>query len=397
MSDLDLEERHLQNLFRHLPADEVTGWTAPTDLAPIFFRLTIDSASEFLFGDSVNSQAAALKQAQITESTVAVPKSTFADNDNNNEIASAFDLGTAVLGIRARMAGLYWLYSPPSFRKANRIVHRFADDCIERAVAKNRRARSHSIEKGQGHSNDKDDNERYIFLNEMLKVTDDKFELRSQLLNILLAGRDTTAGLLGWTFWELARHPEVFRKLRATILENFGPYSDDESRKKQITFSALKSCTYLQHVMNEVLRLYPSVPMNMRQATRDTSLPRGGGPDGLSPVYVRRGQEINYAVYVMHRRHDLWGPDADEFVPERWTTRRPGWEYLPFNGGPRVCLGQQFALTEAGYVICRMLQRFDAIEKAADFSDEELHSCSLTTAPVAVSVRLHRAADLSKQ
>jgi cytochrome P450 len=112
---------------------------------------------------------------------------------------------------------------------------------------------------------------------------------------------------------------------------------------------------------------------------------------------VRRGQEVNYSVYVMHRRHDLWGPDADEFVPERWTGRRPGWEYLPFNGGPRVCLGQQFALTEAGYVICRMLQRFDAIEKAADFSDEELHSCSLTTAPVAVSVRLHQAVDLGKR
>lgn len=64
----------------------------------------------------------------------------------------------------------------------------------------------------------------------------------------------------------------------------------------------------------------------------------------------------------MHRRKDLWGPDADDFRPERWDGRRHGWEYLPFNGGPRICIGQQFALTEAGYVTVRLLQRFESIE-----------------------------------
>ncbi|EXJ95573.1 hypothetical protein A1O1_00695 [Capronia coronata CBS 617.96] len=363
VADLVSEERHVQTLLKHLPVD-ASGWTAPTDLAPIFFRLTIDTATEFLFGDSINSQEAALAQDMSLMGPVAF---------NHTNVAESFDYGISCLGTRARLATLYWLYNPPSFRKAIREVHDFADYCIERAAIPD--------------ASNKEKDGRYIFLKELLKVTDNRVDLRSQLLNILLAGRDTTAGLLGWTFWELARHPQVFHRLRASILETFGPYDSHD----KITFAALKSCTYLQHVMNETLRLYPSVPLNARQATRDTTLPRGGGPDGMSPVYVRRGQEVVYSVYVMHRRRDIWGPDADKFIPERWAGRKHGWEYIPFNGGPRMCLGQQFALTEAGYVICRLLQRFDAIEKLDD-SDAELHDYSLTTAPVSVNVRLHQAA-----
>jgi cytochrome P450 len=64
----------------------------------------------------------------------------------------------------------------------------------------------------------------------------------------------------------------------------------------------------------------------------------------------------------MHRRKDLYGEDADEFRPERWETLRVGWGYLPFNGGPRICVGQQFALTEAGYTLVRLVQEFEKIE-----------------------------------
>ena len=71
---------------------------------------------------------------------------------------------------------------------------------------------------------------------------------------------------------------------------------------------------------------------------------------------------VSYSVYAMHRRKDFYGPDADEFKPERWETLRVGWGYLPFNGGPRICVGQQFALTEAGYTTVRLMQVFDSIE-----------------------------------
>lgn len=97
-------------------------------------------------------------------------------------------------------------------------------------------------------------------------------------------------------------------------------------------------------------------------ANKDTYLPVGGGPDGKSPVYVPKGHEVMYSVYTMHRLPELFGPDADEYRPERWEKLKPGWAYIPFNGGPRICIGQQFALTEAGYTTVRVMQQFEAIE-----------------------------------
>lgn len=73
---------------------------------------------------------------------------------------------------------------------------------------------------------------------------------------------------------------------------------------------------------------------------------------------------VGYNVYALHRRHDFYGSDAEEFRPERWEDGRlrPRWEFLPFNGGPRICVGQQYALTEVGYVTVRMAQTFRLLE-----------------------------------
>lgn len=89
------------------------------------------------------------------------------------------------------------------------------------------------------------------------------------------------------------------------------------------------------------LRLYPVVPTNARQAVVDTVLPLGGGEDGKSPLFIPAGRAVAWNLYAMHRRRDLYGDDAEEFKPERWETLRPSWEYLPFNGGPRVCIGRK--------------------------------------------------------
>jgi cytochrome P450 len=93
------------------------------------------------------------------------------------------------------------------------------------------------------------------------------------------------------------------------------------------------------------LRLYPSVPVNTRTARRTTFLPTGGGSDGTSPVLIRKGENVAFCVYSMHRRKDLYGEDAEEFRPERWDEDLPEytktWGYLPFSGGPRICLGRK--------------------------------------------------------
>lgn len=105
--------------------------------------------------------------------------------------------------------------------------------------------------------------------------------------------------------------------------------------------------------------------MNARFAVRDTVLPRGGGPSGLAPLFIPRNGVVAFHPYNLHRRTDIYGPDALEFRPSRWSPEenlRPGWGYLPFNGGPRICVGQQFALTEASYTIVRLMQEFESIE-----------------------------------
>jgi len=174
-----------------------------------------------------------------------------------------------------------------------------------------------------------------------------------------MAGRDTTAALLGWALLRLTLHPSIFTDLRATILHDFPSDSPP-------TFSRLKACKPLQHFLQEVLRLHPTVPINNRVCVKNTTLPHGGGADGKSPMAVRAGEQVVFSVYAMHRREDLWGDDAREFRPGRWEEKGrvpPGpWSFLPFLGGPRVCLGQQFALTEAGFLIVRLLREFDGVQ-----------------------------------
>jgi len=129
--------------------------------------------------------------------------------------------------------------------------------------------------------------------------------------------------------------------------------------------------------MSVTLRLYPVVPFNVRLCLKDTTLPHGGGSTGLEPVGVLKDTPIGYSTLVMQRREDLYPSHMPspgdpstmipfnhlEFNPSRWQTWQPKpWTYIPFNGGPRICIGQQFALTEMAYTIVRMLQKFERIE-----------------------------------
>jgi cytochrome P450 len=164
----------------------------------------------------------------------------------------------------------------------------------------------------------------------------------------------------------LVKHQNVLSKLRNEIKAIVGV--EDEARSPDR--NDIKKMLYLTYVLKEVLRLYPSVPINSRAAVKTTTLPTGGGADGKSPIFVKKGAPIGYCVYAMHRRKDLYGSDAEKFRPERWdpnvdnevSLKNIGWGYLPFNGGPRVCLGQEFALLETSYVIVRLLQTFREFE-----------------------------------
>ncbi|KAF2865926.1 n-alkane-inducible cytochrome P450 [Massariosphaeria phaeospora] len=328
VADLDAFERHFKLMLKHIPRDGSTF-----DLQELFFRLTIDTATEFLFNHSTNSLR-------------------MMDQDDSNEdtiFAKAFTVAQADVIKRSRYGVFNMFRKGSEGRDAIRICHEYVDKWVDDAVQWREDADA-KIKSGK--ALEKDD-ERYVFIRELAKQTNDKQRIRDELINILLAGRDTTASLLSNMFFEITKQPAIWAKLRDEVAQLGG---------RTPTYEELRNLKYLKWCMNESLRMHPVVPANSRFAIRDTVLPLGGGPSGTSPLFVPRGTIVGYSTYSMHRRPDLYGADSTTYKPERWESRRPGWEYLPFNGGPRICLGQQYALTEAGYVTVRLVQEFATLE-----------------------------------
>ncbi|KAK2012508.1 cytochrome P450 [Colletotrichum eremochloae] len=346
INDLHKTEAAVQALFRALPlVGRAENGAVTVDIMPMLFRFTLDTSTGFLFGESVESQTAV---ATGTSSTTSAATAMAADQTGGDmTFAEAFHEAQVWITNRIRLRGLYWLAPSGTGKKATDYIRSYTDHYVRMALGGSEKPRvAEKEDKG------------YSLLDTLVEQTRDEGELRDQILGLLLAGRDTTATLLSWTLLLLARHPAVFERLRAEVVRDFGEYG---SPIDNIDFGALKASKYLQHVLRESLRVYTVVPLNQRVAARDTVLPRGGGPEGDRPVVVRAGQTVNFSPYLMHRREDIWEA-AEEFRPERWEGVRLDWNYIPFSGGPRTCLGQQFALTEAAYLIVRLLQRFDGME-----------------------------------
>lgn len=243
-------------------------------------------------------------------------------------------------------------------------INEFVSTFIDRALALS------PEELGKTSKNDED----YNFLHALASYTRDRSTLRDQIVNVLLAGRDTTACTLTWVIYHLSMDPVITAKLRQEIIDTVG-------LDNKPTYENLKNMKYLQHIINETLRLYPVVPYNVRMALKDTTLPTGGGPDGTQPIGIRAGTPIGYSTLVMQRRADLYPPSSSSlpppsaFAPDRWDSWTPkSWTYIPFNGGPRICIGQQFALTEMGYTLVRLFQRFEKVENRMGGVEPGMHA-----------------------
>lgn len=337
INDLEATERAVQDLFQALAVNNDGQWTQTVDLQPIFLRFTLDTGTEFLFGANVKSQLAAIPGALPVGTNDEVTRVAADKAGGGMNFTEAFHIASVEVTKRAKLQSLYWLADSKKAREAVEYLQKFIDHLVDVTLHQAER----SGEKQSTNEQVQEHHEKYTLLNALAKDTQDPIELRDQVLFMLTASRDTTAALLTWMFLMLAKYPYVFQKLRAAIIEEFGTEEDVQAR---ISFNTLKKCHYLRWVMFETLRLYPPGPLNSRVTARDTTLPTGGGPDGKSPIAVRKGEAINMCVYAMQRRVDLWGDDALEFKPERWEDKKPGWTFLPFSGGPRTCLGRKSSL-----------------------------------------------------
>ncbi|MGH7812616.1 MAG: cytochrome P450, partial [Candidatus Binataceae bacterium] len=169
-------------------------------------------------------------------------------------------------------------------------------------------------------------------------------QLRDEILTLILAGHETTATALSWTFYLLAQHPEVREKLEAelrTALNGRPPIFND-----------LRNLTYTGMVIDESMRLYPPVWTIGRSPIED---------DEIGGYRIPKKSMVILSQYVTHRHPAFWD-DPDRFDPERFSAARSEgrhpYAFFPFAGGPRKCIGYLFALTEANIALAAIAQRY---------------------------------------
>jgi len=189
-------------------------------------------------------------------------------------------------------------------------------------------------------------------------------QLRDDLLSMLVAGHETTGSVLTWTLYLLVTNPETMKKAQEEVDRVLG---DDDS---PLTLAKYQELKYTMRCINESMRLYPHPPVLLRRAIVEDKLPGG--------YTVPAGQDVMISVYNIHHSPDVWD-DPEAFKPERFNLDDPipseqntDYRYIPFSGGPRKCVGDQFALMEAVVALAVVLKKFD-------FRLKEDHEIGMTT------------------
>ncbi len=188
-------------------------------------------------------------------------------------------------------------------------------------------------------------------------------QLRDEVLTIFLAGHETTALNLSWTWHLLAAHPDVEEALHGELRETLGGRAP--------TMEDLAGLSYTDAVVKESMRLYPPVWGFGREALQDCEI---GG------FRVPKGTQVIVSQWVMHR-DERYFEDPEVFRPERWTDGSteglPKYAYFPFGGGPRLCIGQSFAKMEAVLLLATIAQRFRLRHAPGQETVEPLPSLTL--------------------
>jgi cytochrome P450 len=261
----------------------------------------------------------------------------------------------------------------PRLRKFNsdlKILNDVLDNLIDRA----KKTRTvEDIEELENRNYDEvQDPSLLRFLVDMRGADIDNKQLRDDLMTMLIAGHETTAAVLTWALFELVRNPECLKAAREEIDRVVGD--------REPNFEDIKNMKYVRLVVAESLRMYPEPPLLIRRCRTEDQLPQGGGREAK----VIRGMDIFISLYNIHRDERFW-PEPDQFDPLRFTRPYknpdvPGWDgfdptkwegklypnessadfaYLPFGGGARKCVGDDFATLEATVTLAMVLRRFD--------------------------------------
>ena len=318
-----------------------------SDLQDLFYRITIDATSTIAFGVELHSLV----------------------SDKQHDFALAFDEMGKLLMNRFLDPFFRWKRFLRLSRRERRIrtLAKVLDEFAMGVVRSQRRVAAEGSPLGPDllsrfidheancHVKRKENKNKPEGNNKESGVLSDR-ELRDIAMNIILAGRDTTACALSWTFYELTRHPEVIEKIIDEVNQVCGIGPDAE-----LTYDSMAKLSYTHAAIMEALRLHPPVANDFRYAVHDDYLPDG--------TFIPARAGVCLLPYSMGRNKILWGDDALEFKPERFLgrTEPSAYKYLTFYAGPRLCLGKPLALLNIKLTLAFLLPRYE-------FSDQIGHS-----------------------
>ncbi|KAF9157262.1 hypothetical protein DFQ26_008913 [Actinomortierella ambigua] len=303
------------------------------DLQSLFSRLTLDAFGKLTFGMDFHSLS----------------------KDGPNEFGDAFDF--LAVEFDARVTNPFWFLTdrliPGKVRRVQKALE-ILDSYAQQAITK-RRCEDRTTAEGPRTRDMLDFFINYRF--EDGTAMDDE-ALRDVFKNFMIAGRDTTAQGLTWMFYHLMANPHALTNLRKEVAVVMG--DSDEFEYETLT----QRLPYAKAVFYETLRLYPPVPKNGKVALEDDILPDG--------TRIDKGDIVVFSNYCMARSTDIWGEDAERFVPERWLVEDSAalspfgrfrmestFKFPSFNAGPRICLGQTFATIEALVTTIYVVRRYD--------------------------------------
>nr|XP_055061630.1 cytochrome P450 4V2 isoform X1 [Misgurnus anguillicaudatus] len=196
---------------------------------------------------------------------------------------------------------------------------------------------------------------RRAFLDMLLKATDENGknltykDIQEEVDTFMFEGHDTTAAAMNWAVHLLGTHPEVQKKAQQELFEVFG------ESERPVNTEDLKKLRYLECVIKEALRLFPSVPFFARAICQDTQINGYRVPKGANAIIV---------TYALHRDPRFF-PEPEEFRPERFmpenSVGRHPYAYIPFSAGLRNCIGQRFAIMEEKVILASILRSFNIV------------------------------------
>ncbi len=255
--------------------------------------------------------------------------------DHTNTVGPALDIVMPDVFRRTNSPLALPLWVPTKQNRRVRRAMRDLDDVVDGIIAERRQ---------------NDDNPSDL-LDMLMQARDEKTgeamsdqQLRDEVLTIFLAGHETTATALSWTWYLLARHPEVESRLHEELDEVL-----PEGRFP--TIDDLHELKWTRLIIDESMRLYPPVPVIARLSRED---------DVIGGVRIPGNTYVFMVPFITHRHPEFW-PDPERFDPERFRERpadRPRFAYFPFLGGPRQCIGNNFALMEAQLILATIARRY---------------------------------------